>query len=232
MKKIDSYYQEDLLLLSSSFSKMLKKKFGKGPEACFITYHSNKLLVHIRNFVTPAEDVLVKSDQLKLAYSFRTSVMEIVFKEFLEEASELLGISFDSYYEDWNYEDNSGLILFENTSSLMWEETKLNPIWKDEIFDQVIQICSEIHKVPNTLEIVKIKPTLYVIECQRILLKVEKILFQKGQLNIIHERSFEIRKCYMEQRETLQHIFGSKIDHLYLMWDYKKDRSLLFVHLA
>lgn len=210
---------------------MLKRRFGKGPEACSLTFHSKKILVHIRNFITPAEDVLITNNQLKLAHSFRTSVMETVFREFADEATKVLGVTFNSYFDDWNYEENSGMMLLENITSLSWEETQINPILKDKLFDQMIQICSEIHKAPKKLEIVRINPTMYVIESQGILLQVEKILFSKGHLTIIQDRAFEIKDCYLEHKGSLQHIFETKIDHLYLMWDYEKDRSLLFVHL-
>lgn len=231
LKKVDSYYQEELLLLSSTLSKMLKRRFGKGPEACFLTFHSNKIIVHIRNFITPAEDVLVHNNQLKLAHFFRTSVMETVFKEFSVEATNVLGVTFNSYFDDWNYEENSGLMLLENMNSLTWDETQLSPILKDKIYNQMIQICSEIHKVPRKLEIVRINPNMYVIESQGILLQVEKILFSKGHLNIIQDRSFEIKDCYMEHKNSLEYVFETNIDQMYLMWDYEKDRSLLFVHL-
>ncbi|WP_158638639.1 Na-translocating system protein MpsC family protein [Metabacillus litoralis] len=231
MKKIDRYYQEELLLLSSTLSKLLKRRFGKGPEACSLTFHSNKIIVHIRNFITPAEDVLVNNDQLRLAHLFRTSVMETVFREFADEATNVLGVTFDSYFDDWNYEENSGMLLLENMSSLSWEETQLNPILKDKIFDTMIQICAEIHKAPSKLEIVSINPNMYMIESQGILLQVEKILFSKGHLNIIQDRSFEIKDCYLEHKDRLQRVFETKINQMYLMWDYEKDRSLLFVHL-
>ncbi|MGQ4667236.1 Na-translocating system protein MpsC family protein [Metabacillus halosaccharovorans] len=83
MKNTNSYYQEDLLLLSSTLSKILKRRFGKGPEICSVTLHSNRIIAFIRKYITPAEEVLLKNDNVNLVYKFRSAVMEDVVDEFI-----------------------------------------------------------------------------------------------------------------------------------------------------
>ena len=81
--------QENLFYLSSTYSKLLKRRFGKGPETCYIISKNSRLYVFMRNFMTPAEEVLVEKQELNLALQFRSTVINAVTKEFLPEISKI-----------------------------------------------------------------------------------------------------------------------------------------------
>ena len=231
MKKIENPYQEDLLLLSSSLSKLLKRRFGKGPETCYITMHASKLVIHIRNFITPAEDVLLKSKKRQLAHTFRASVMETVFKEFSQEAIDTLGIPFNYYLQDWNFEQNSALLLMENRETDEWIDSFISPLLKEKIFQLMTEICAEVHKQPTSMEIIKAHPNLYVIKSTGVLLQVEKMLVTKGHEDLLNERTAEIKESYLRHATAFQELFESKVEDLFIMWDYIHDRSYCFIYI-
>ncbi|MEB1808203.1 MAG: DUF2294 domain-containing protein [Bacillaceae bacterium] len=223
--------QEDLLQLSSTFSKMLKQKFGKGPESCFVTNQSNKLTIYIRNFITPAEEVLVESKQINLAYNFRYAVIERVFQEFKNEVETVLGLTFTSYHTDWDYDNNTGILMLENSSTNEQLETSSHSKLTTRLFKKMSSICSEVHKAPSSLKLIKLNPNMYLAECKGTMLQIEKVLFRKNCIEMLQERSIEIKKSYIIQRTSFEEVFGKEVEGLFMTWDYKNDRSYIFFYL-
>ncbi|WP_175638086.1 Na-translocating system protein MpsC family protein [Metabacillus schmidteae] len=231
MKNTNSYYQEDLLLLSSTLSKILKRRFGKGPEMCYVTLHSNRLIVFIRKYITPSEEVLLKKDYINLAYKFRSAVMEEVVDEFTKEVEKSLGIRLDSYFEDWNFSRNTGMMIFENSLSKDWAATAIQPALKEKLFEGLNLISYEIYKAPTSMEVIKINQNIYAVESRGTILKMEKILYKKGYLEILQEHSNDIKNAYFQQKEKFDSIFETKVEDLFLFWDYKDNRSYIFFYL-
>ncbi|MFD1735039.1 Na-translocating system protein MpsC family protein [Bacillus salitolerans] len=228
MKKAQSQYQENLLHLSSTFSKILKQRFGKGPETCAVTYHSKRVTVYVRNFITPAEEVLVDSGQMNLAINFRNAVMDRVAKEFIREAMVSLDISLDSYYYDWDYENNTGVMLLQSSTDKYFNEASAI---RGKIFNQIMFVSSEVHKVPKRLDLIRLNQNIVVVECKGIMLQVEKVLYQKGHLDILQERSREIKDRYLEYKNVFASIFERDVLSIYMAWDYAEDSCYIFFYL-
>jgi uncharacterized protein YbcI len=49
--------------ISSYISKLLRKKFGRGPQSCQTTISKNHLVTYIRGFLSPMENVLLEQGQ-------------------------------------------------------------------------------------------------------------------------------------------------------------------------
>ncbi|MED4015776.1 Na-translocating system protein MpsC family protein [Sutcliffiella cohnii] len=224
--------QDTLLQLSSTMSKMLKKRFGKGPETCFAIIHSNRLIIYVRKFMTPAEEVLLSRGKKKLAIAFRSEVMEQVFAEYLDVASLATGINFDSYFSDWDFTSNSGLIIFEITHKLGWYDSIGNTYEKEQIIQSIKNVSSRLHKYPSNMEVIKLSQNLLAIECNGVLLQVEDLLFDKGHLDILHERAIEIKRKYYNQKEYLEEQLGRQIGSIFIISDYIKDRKYIIFYLT
>lgn len=231
MKNSNSYYQEDLLLLSSTLSKILKRRFGKGPEMCFVTLHSNRIIAYIRKYITPAEEVLLKNDNVNLVYKFRSAVMEDVIDEFIWEVKDSLGMSFDSYFEDWNFNRNTGMLILENSQSRNWINTDIHPALKEKLFEGISVVHNEIYKAPTSMEIIKINQNMYAVECRDTLIQMEKILYNKGYFGLLQERSNDIKNFYFLHKKKYDFIFETKVEDIFLFWDYKNDRSYMIFYL-
>ncbi|MCM3442618.1 Na-translocating system protein MpsC family protein [Metabacillus halosaccharovorans] len=231
MKNTNSYYQEDLLLLSSTLSKILKRRFGKGPEMCFVTLHSDRIIAFIRKYITPAEEVLLKNDNVNLVYKFRSAVMEDVVDEFIGEVKDSLGMSFDSYFEDWNFNRNTGMLILENSHSRNWITTDIHPALKEKLFEGISVVNNEIYKAPTSMEIIKINQNMYAVECRDTLIQMEKILYNKGYFGLLQERSNDIKNSYFLHKGKFDSIFETRVEDIFLFWDYKNDRSYMFFYL-
>ncbi|MBC5638280.1 DUF2294 family protein [Ornithinibacillus sp. BX22] len=212
--------------LNSSISKHLKHWYGKGPQTCYTTLHENKLVVHINKFITPSEKALLDNNDESLAYIFRTSVMDQICKSLQEEIYNSLGILFNNYFSDWDFATDTGIILFQNEHS-DWKSENIDEPSQEHFISRINDVSSNLHRVPSLIEVVRFNKKLFAIKCHKVMLPVEKALYQKGHIDILHERAREIKKSYLDIGE----VFGRQIKAVYMMWDYQNDQSYSFFYV-
>jgi len=218
--------QEDLLYLSSSFSKILKRSFGKGPETCSVSYKNNRLYVYMRKFITPAEEVLVENKSVNLAAMFRGAVINAVTEKFIPEVSKVLGMKVDHFYHDWNYHTNTGILLLEdgrNDEDLAIRDS----ILEDHLFKVIRHVSSHFHKVPSSIRVVKFTQNFCAVECKKVLLYLESYLYENRNKDLLIKLSNEIKRGYTKYRNLFEDIFNRIIEDLFILWDYENDRNYL-----
>ncbi|MCM3585455.1 DUF2294 domain-containing protein [Mesobacillus maritimus] len=218
-----STIQDGMLYLSSKFSKTLKSRFGKGPETCYVTFVENKLFIYINHFMTPAEEVLVENHQGELANRFRRSVMDVICKEFIHDASNLVNVELQYALHDWNYDTNKGIVIMESAGVSSKEfgyssfENKLSKLFA--------QIASRVHKVPDEMKIVKINQNVCVFECTGVMLSLDRYLYENGQTNLLHDHTHELKKALSEYKPHFEAIFTRELEDFFIIWEYEKDKS-------
>lgn len=217
--------QENLLYLSSTFSRLLKRRFGKGPETCTMMSKGNKLYIYMRNFITPAEEVLVENNELNLAHTFRSTVINAVITEFIPEVSKVFGGAVDHYYHDWNYPSNTGIILLENIPSN--DEVKIDIGFEKSFFNLIEEVGTRYHKRPASLNIVKFTQNICAVEAKDVLLHLESLAYVKGNLDLLLHQAREIKSGYLKNKKLFEHIFNRIIEDIFMLWDYDNNRSFL-----
>lgn len=217
--------QDDLHALSSSFSKLLKRGFGKGPETCFAVFKGNKLYVYIRNFMTPAEDILLADQQNNLTIEFRTAVIKSLSKELLQESSRLLGIQFQSFYQDWNYDTNSGLLLL--VSPDLKQEIKLEEKVVDGVYKLIRTIGASYHKMPTVLRTVPSPSNFFAVESKEVLLPLESLIYERGQTDLLFTHARKIKKGYWQHKSLFEEVFNRSIEDIFILWDYVGNKKYI-----
>lgn len=217
--------QEDLQSLSSTFSKLLKRRLGKGPENCNVMYRGSHLYVHMRNFMTPAEEVLINTNKVNLAVLFRSAVIDFVVKEYIPEASKVLDLSFDYFYQDWNYESNTGMVLLENRRRR--NEQKIEGVYEDDLYRLVKEVGSHHHKSPSSIRMVKFTQNICAIETKEVLSQLGRMVFEKKNVDLLIRHAHETKMGYLKHRKSFERVFNRLIDDIFIMWDYENDRSYL-----
>jgi uncharacterized protein YbcI len=217
--------QEKLIYLSSTFSKLLKRRFGKGPETCNVILKGNRVFVYMRNFITPAEEVLINEEQLELAFHFRTAVINSVTQEFLPEVVKILGISFDDYFHDWNYDKNTGILLLDHAQAD--HEEKVGYSYQSSLVHLIEKVGSDYHKMPASINIVKLTQNICVIESKEVLLPLERFVYETGNIDLLLHQVFQIKGAYWKSRGQFESLFNRLIEDMFMMWDYKNNRNYL-----
>ncbi|MCM3117292.1 DUF2294 domain-containing protein [Neobacillus sp. MER 74] len=220
--------QENLLYLSSTFSKLLKRRFGKGPETCTMMSKGNRLYIYMRNFITPAEEVLLENDQLMLVHNFRSAVINAVINEFKHEVSKVFGGGIDHFFHDWNYDSNTGIILLENVPSS--DEVKMEEDFEKTLFNLIDFVGTRYHKRPVGLKVVKFTQNICAIEARDVLLQLESLAYEQGNLDLLLHQAREIKSGYLKNKSIFEDLFNRIIEDIFIVWDYEKNRNyLIFV---
>jgi uncharacterized protein YbcI len=217
--------QENLVYLSSTFSKLLKRRFGKGPESCNVILKGNRFYIYMRNFITPAEEVLMTQGQLELAHNFRSAVINSVTQEFIPEVSRALGITFNYFLHDWNYDKNTGILLLDNGESN--HEEKIDNSLQNSLFHLIENVGSGYHKKPYSMKIVKFTQNICAIELKDVLLPLERFVYEKGNVDLLLHHAWNIKVGYWKNKEQFESLFGRLIEDMFIMWDYKNNRNYL-----
>lgn len=217
--------QEDLLSLSSSVSKIIKRGFGRGPETCYSTLKGNRLYISLRNFMSPAEEVLAERKEYNIVTRFRSTVITALSEELLQEASNSVGIPFESLYQDWNYSTNSGILLLVNNSPI--PELKIDDQLEMKLFQLIRMVSSQIHKVPSDTKIIKFTPNTCAIEFNGVLSPLECLLIEKGDSDLLLDHSCQIKLEYYQHKELFEDVFNRAIEDLFMMWDPENNKSYL-----
>jgi uncharacterized protein YbcI len=224
--------QQDLTYLSSYICKVMKKMFGKGPESCTIARRDNLVIVKVQHFITPAEEVLVNKNEFGLALKFRTTLLTAFFEETKSEISTVMKLEVDSFYHDWDYECNHGLLIFVDGTGLRLDKKSDEvDVFTSGICDKVKMISSKVHKKPSFVNLIKVNPSIYIFECLDVLIETERLLYTNGYEDILVERSQNIRKSYSECIEELELAFDCPIKHLFSTWNYGQGSCYLIVYL-
>jgi uncharacterized protein YbcI len=215
--------QEDLLYLSNTFSKLLKRSFGKGPESSFTHLRDGRLFVYMRNFITPGEEILIDSRQTTLALNFRFKVIQAVSKQILDIVRNVLGSPFDMVYQDWNYSTNTGMLLI--TSQDVYNKGKIDTIFEEDLFDAITKVASDYHKVPNKLTIIKSNSNVCAVEAEGSIQPLAQALYESGDINLLYRGYEETKKGYFKQKSLFEKAFNRSIDDLFIMWDFEQNKN-------
>ncbi|WP_449538841.1 Na-translocating system protein MpsC family protein [Ferdinandcohnia sp. Marseille-Q9671] len=214
--------QEELTHISSFVSKLIKTKFGKGPETCFTTISDHYILVHIKKFMTKIEFELVNMDDIETANLIRTKIMKDLFDPLQETLEELCEKKISHLYQDWDFEKNTGVLLLivDVGEKVNTENTLEFMLLRNEVSRQ-----SEFYQYqPNDLDMVKIGASVYIIRCSGYLLPIERLLMEKG-MHLLEERENNVRKNYQTNITRFNKIINKEIDDIFMIWDYEKDVS-------
>lgn len=179
----------------------------------------------MRNFITPAEEVLIKQDKFELAIKFRSSIINAVMEEYLPEVSKVLGISFDDFFHDWNYDKNTGILLLDNSQSDHKENIYYS--FESNLFALIENVGSSYYKKPESLKVVKFTQNICAIESKEVLLPLERLVYEKGNVELLLHQACEIKKVYWRNKGQFEGLFNRLIEDMFIMWDYKNNRNYL-----
>nr|WP_263325235.1 DUF2294 domain-containing protein [Neobacillus sp. Marseille-Q6967] len=211
--------------ISSYISKLLRKKFGKGPQSCQ-THLSGKYLVsYIRGFITPMEEILLQQGQEQFVDQAREVIVNHLLDEIKGVVQVSLEVDVEEYYHDWNFPNNSGILIFVLDSEF-GERFKADvDIGRLEL--EVGRISLLVEKVPDNIQTYPIAPTIFLIERKGILIQIEKALIQKGFQQELKFTKDELEKTYFHRDGNFEDIFNKPVRDIFIDWNFKEDKSFI-----
>ncbi|MEH7118023.1 Na-translocating system protein MpsC family protein [Neobacillus vireti] len=221
--------QQKLMDISSLTSKLLRKNFGRGPETCFAYANERYLVFYIRGFMSPLESTLLEygnSDNIEISRN-------IVMKSVLNQLRGILELEFEkdieSFYHDWNYPQNTGMITVEFESDIIDPEYQNQGSLVDlkPLIDEVERISILVQKRPERTEAYYISPKIYLVKRDGILVQIEKALILKGYEQTLLVTKDELEKSYLHRDGRFEEILKKPVADIFVDWDLSEDRSII-----
>lgn len=223
------YNYEDITNLNSYISKILKKNFGKGPAACYTFLTEEMMFIHIKNFITPVEEVLLKKNEEHLAHKSRMVIFDAIFEQIQEEVKRVLNIDYTSMCYDWSFKHNTGVIILAKEEHFI--QTSQQSLEGTESMISIKKICSNVHNTPVQINYVLQTTTVSYILYSGFMSKIEHALYEKGYGELLIEWSNELKNEYKQNKRLFEHVLKAAIDDNFVILDFENDRGILvFYH--
>jgi uncharacterized protein YbcI len=211
--------------LSSYISKLLRKKFGRGPQSCHTTICRNHLVTYIRGFLTPMEDILLQQGQNKYVDHARAVIINHLLDEIKGVVQVTFEVDVEEYYHDWNFPNNSGILIFVLESEV--RPPAMSEFDLQRLEPEIGRISFLVEKVPDKIHTYPISPSIVLIERKGILVPIEKALINRGFQKELRFTKDQLEKTYFHRDGGFDQIFNKPVRDLFIDWDFKNDKSMM-----
>ncbi|MDQ0256952.1 uncharacterized protein YbcI [Evansella vedderi] len=184
------------------------------------------LILYIRGFISPMEEVLIKKGQI----SYVDHAREVIIGHLLEEIKGVVQVDLDvnveGYFHDWNFPNNSGVIcmvLDDDTCAPVHSPT----FSLKDLELEVARITAMVQKEPDKIKTYPLSPHIVLVERVGILIPIEKALIQNGYQEELKLTKGNLEKSYFHHQSNFDDIFNTYVLDIFIDWDFKMDKSMI-----
>ncbi|OWA34079.1 hypothetical protein B9G55_17265 [Saccharibacillus sp. O16] len=221
--------KETISMVTSYVAKLLRTRFGKGPEAVNVSLSNCCIVFHLRNFMGPVEQFLLTQQEESAFRYTRELLMEALLPEIKMFLQENAGVKVSEFYYDWGIHNGSGAIigLFDPLP-----ETQPDYPGKQELQSQITHVTAEIQKKPRHIESWWIGTRMLLVFRQGITVLLEKEMVDLGYTEVLKAAKRRLEKRLLEEEVDTAALLGREIADLYADWDFDRDRSVVLYIFA
>ncbi|MDN4526831.1 Na-translocating system protein MpsC family protein [Fictibacillus fluitans] len=217
--------------LGSMIGKMLRDRFGKGPESIFVTITPSFFAVVIKNFLSPMEQNLLIKGKESFVHQARDIIMDELLPEIREQFYLMTGVELaGEIYCDWNLHKKTGLLLAEIPGT--------EPLWSSDQVVQSInyvvdQVSETAQKRPLNISSVFLSNRLLLVKREGVLTRIESALIEDGFVKELLMTKKKLEKNLMEAKITrLEEILAKRISDIFVEWNFLQDKSYILIALS
>ncbi len=222
---------DKLTYISSYCSKALRKNFGRGPQSCQSTLNQNYLVLYIRGFISPMEEVLLQQKQTDYVENARYVIIKHLLEELKGVVQVTLEVEVEEFYHDWNFPNNSGMIILVLEKEVSQPELNVDFSIND-LENEIARISALVQKVPEGIKTIPISQNIVLIVRNGILVPIEKALISKGFSQELIITKDELEKKYFHRDGKFDLIFKKRIHDIFIDWNLKEDKSYIGIILG
>lgn len=190
--------------------------------------HYGYLVIYIRGFLSPMESILIENGNSDNVEISRGIIMKTVLAQ-LKGVIELeLEQDVNDFYHDWNYPNNTGIIVVEFQSENKEYDNKSDHIPEyGALIEEVQRISYLVQKVPETTEAIRISPKIYLVKRTGLLVQIEKALIAKGFHETLIVTKDQLEKSHFHRSGRFQEIFQQEVGDIFVDWNLHEDKSMM-----
>ncbi|GGH77544.1 hypothetical protein GCM10007362_21460 [Saccharibacillus endophyticus] len=210
--------------MTSYVGKLLRTRFGKGPESVSVFLSERCIVFHLRNFMGPVEKFLLTQEEEKAFRYTRELLMESLLPELSDFLRENTGMNVSEFYYDWGVHNASGAII-----GMFDVKPADSPDYpgKADVHEKVIEVTAAIQKVPEHIDSWWVNPRMLAVFRQGITVLLEKEMVELGYTEVLKSAKRRLEKRMLEQDADAGIILNKTLTDLYADWDFNLDRSIV-----
>ncbi|MEK4849818.1 Na-translocating system protein MpsC family protein [Paenibacillus sp. FSL H7-0756] len=210
--------------LSSFTGRLLRERFGKGPESIHASIGQQCIALHIRNFIGPVERFLLNKEEEQAFRYTRELLMKSLLPELAAYLKESMAIEVGELFYDWGIHNASGMIvaLIKNDDVPVDDYAG-----REEVHNQIKEVSSKVQKEPVHTDSWWLGPRILIIKREGIMIPLEKELIGLGYENTLKTTKRKMEKRYLEDTTTIAQMLGKELADIYVDWDFDKDTSVI-----
>ncbi|WP_088008147.1 DUF2294 domain-containing protein [Indiicoccus explosivorum] len=212
-------------------SSLLRDHFGKGPASVHVLIKPPFAFIHLRDFLSPMERILLKQQESKRLLELRDLLMDELRPQIKLNLWKLAGLDVTDVFADWNLEAETGMILCildEETAqeTLAWPEG----VSHEEVIKTINRASMKVEKRPGSTAVYWLNERTVLVVREKILVEIEKELIANGFTEPlkIAKRPLERRSLELVDMETVLH---HPIREVFVDWDFSGDTGYMVIML-
>lgn len=217
--------------LSSEIGRLLRKHFGKGPESVFVTVASPYVIIYLRKFLSPIENMLLEDNHTMTVEEIRDKMMRKLNARIIDIIHSVTGLPIKEFYYDWSFENGAGILVgVEEKPEKFFEYNYPNRCDIEAIVDQ---ISAEAEKHPDVTYSHMLNERTLVVVRKGILVEIEKQLIELGfeEALTLAKRKLE-KSLLFREKEAIQQYLQKEVAEIFVSWDFAMDKSIIVFILA
>ncbi|ASA24220.1 Na-translocating system protein MpsC family protein [Paenibacillus donghaensis] len=210
--------------LASYAGRLLRERFGKGPESIYASIGEQCITLHIRNFIGPVETFLLNKEEEQAFRYTRELMMKSLLPELSAYLSNTMAVEVGELFYDWGIHNASGMIV-----ALIKTEGTAPDLYagREEVHAQINEVSRLVQKEPVHTDSWWQNPRTLIIKREGILIPLEKELIGLGYENTLKTTKRKMEKRYLQDTTTIAPMLGKELSDIYVDWDLDKDTSVI-----
>ncbi len=219
-------------IIASYIGKLLRDHFGKGPESVVVSIGNTFITIHLRNFLTPAERILLMQQQEELVIDTRDKLMLAVIPEILRYLQDVIGVRTEECYYDWDLAQKSGMITVISDDQIPHALVIPDEYsGKGEVEAELNRISAQVQKAPCSMTSYEMNPRTLLVIRRGVLLPMEREMIRLGQGDTLKRVKRKLEKEYIMSSQVLVGLLHNRISDCFIDWNYSLDKSIIMLTL-
>ncbi|RIW34737.1 DUF2294 family protein [Bacillus salacetis] len=214
--------------LASNIGKLLREKFGKGPEAVYATISEPYVLVYVKGFLSPMEQVLLEQGEELTVKTTREQMMKSIDPELRGQIKAITELEIQHLYYDWNLDHYSGIFVAVGPDMVTsQQDSRAQYHGRDAVHDEIISISSKAEKAPTNTFSYLLSPRSLIVVREGILVPIEKQLVSLGFDEKLRVAKRQLEGEMLINNTHFESVLNAEVQDVFVDWDFELDNSVI-----
>ncbi|GIP38482.1 hypothetical protein J31TS4_17620 [Paenibacillus sp. J31TS4] len=214
--------------IASYTARLLRERFGKGPESVYVSLGDRFVVLHLRKFLGPVEQFLLSQDEERAFRYTRELLMKSLLPDLNGFLQTTLGVELTELYYDWGNDFADGMIVGLCREPFTDEEQTLTQYPGQEVVHrQIERITQKAQRHPDRTDSVWLNDRTLVVIREGLLIALELELIGLGYEEILKVTKRKLEKRLIVEETDIGELFGKQRVDIFVDWDFELDKSVM-----